>query len=123
MNRNGVNPANTENVYYAFDQEEACAVTAGSVSCDAMSELAIAETQRNAGVLSYQVAFPACERFQQLADRVQEYNLQKPPGLMRKMCFTKTDDFQQGPWETQFNQVPWQNVNFDKWTRAKANTK
>lgn len=88
-----------------------------------MAELAIAEARRNAGFLSYQTVYPACERFQQLSDRVEEHKLQKAPDMMRKMCFFKTPEFQDGPWRSQFNPMPWQNVKFDTWTRAKGATK
>lgn len=113
-------PANSENAHYAFVPEEACATSASHMSCDAMSLLAIEETKRNAKVLGYQTVYPACERFQQLADRTEEHRLQKVPVFARNACFTKEPAFQEGPWQTQFQPVPLPNVRFDTWTRAKG---
>lgn len=106
----------------AANSENQCWPEAANVSCDAMSELAIAETRRNAAFLGYQTLYPACQRFQELANRVEEHNLQKTPQLLRKACFTKTPEFQEGPWKQQFSELAWQQMRFDTWTRAKGAT-
>lgn len=100
--------------------DASCMMQASDVSCDAMVGLAKDEAARNAATLGHQVVHPVCERFQQLADRAEEHGLQKPPTFARKMCFTKTDHFQEGPWSSQFAPIPYPNVRFDTWTRAKG---
>jgi hypothetical protein len=114
-------PSNAENTYQAFLSENDCAGVAGNVSCDAMKQLARDEALRNRSMCDYQTLYPACERFRELADRVEEYKLQKPPGFMRNMCFTKTPSFQEGDWAARFGGGPTpRDVRFDTWTRAKG---
>lgn len=105
--------------------QDFCYPLAADVSCVAMKELALDEGKRNAAALQRNLVFPACERFQKLADREEEYVLQKPTTFSRKMCFTKTSHFQQGDWETAFpkNGVDVWNARFETWTRAKGSNK
>lgn len=94
-------------------------LTAGEMSCQAMTELAKAEAQRNLNMMSYQVVHPICERFQSLADRGDEYLLQKPSVFGKKVCFTPTDKFHDGPWKAQF-EYPNATPKFDTWSRRKG---
>lgn len=89
------------------------------MSCDAMVELAKAEAQRNMNMMSYQVVHPICQRFQELSDRKEEHELQKPSVYGKKACFTKTETFHDGNWKQQF-EYPDAIAQFDTWSRRKG---
>jgi hypothetical protein len=100
-----------------FD-DASCMMSASAMSCAAMHELAREEASRNVNVLSYNVLHPMCSRFQELADRKDEHELQKPPQFAKKLCFTKTPQFQDGPWRDQFAPIP-RPLEFDVQTRRR----
>jgi hypothetical protein len=93
--------------------------TSSEMSCQAMSELAKNEAIRNRDIMFYQTIHPVCERFQNLADREQEYDLQKPITFGKKACFTPTPSFRDGPWKDMFNVKTSDPVRFDIWSRRK----
>lgn len=99
--------------------DQSCMLSSGQLSCDAMTELAKAEAQRNLNMMSYQVVHPICQRFQTLADREEEYLLQKPSVYGKKACFSQTDKYQDGPWKKQF-EYPSATPQFDTWSRRKG---
>lgn len=99
--------------------DESCKLSAAQMSCDAMIDLAKDEAQRNMNMMSYQVVHPICERFQKLADRGEEYLLQKSEVFGKKACFTQTDKYQDGPWKAQFD-YPTATPKFDTWSRRKG---
>lgn len=99
-------------------EDKSCMIAAGNMSCQAMTELAKAEAQRNVGMMSYHVVHPMCQRFQELADRGEEYLLQKPTVYGKKACFSQTDKYQDGPWKSQFD-YPAAMPKFDTWSRRK----
>lgn len=96
-----------------------CAAAANSMSCGAQVGLAKAEVARNDAILSYTANPVVCDRLQSLADRGLEYTLQidKTLSMSRKLCVTKTNLYQQGPWEAamQANVQPL----FDQRTRSR----
>jgi hypothetical protein len=82
-----------------------------------MIDLALKDYDRNAGVLGYQIIDPSCERYQQLADRGEEYKLQLNGGISRNLCFTHDPSLKAGDY---FHQI--QNTrkeSFEQWTRRK----
>lgn len=93
---------------------------ASLMSCQVMTELAIDEARRNRILMEYQTVYPACERFQELADRGKESELQKQTQFARKTCFIKKPTFDQGDyyWEPEHPRA-----QFDAWTKAKYATK
>lgn len=99
-------------------EDKSCMISASDMSCQAMTELAKAEAQRNMGMMSYQVVHPICQRFQELADRGEEYLLQKPSVYGKKACFTQTDKYKDGPWTAQFELQA--TPQFDTWSRRKG---
>lgn len=67
-----------------------CASTSDKLSCDRQFELAklIADQERDK--LRYMIANPACSRYTQLADRVEEHGLQLGrPGLKQNNTFCR----------------------------------
>lgn len=102
------------------NEDDSLMRNAGDVSCDAMIELAKQEALRNRNVMAYQVVHPVCQRYQELADRGEEYVLQKPTVFGKKMCFTKTTNFQDGDWVRQFQPLKPESVAFDTWSRRKG---
>lgn len=105
-----------------FEDDAFCYPWAAKMSCEAMTTLAKQEAARNAQNLSYFVLHPACGRFQELADRGTEHDLQKTIGTLRKkMCYDRADKYQDGPWKSEQPttlQDPFK-VRWDEWTRAK----
>ena len=99
-------------------EDKSCMISASDMSCQAMTELAKAEAQRNMGMMSYQVVHPICQRFQELADREEEYTLQKPSVYGKKACFSQSDKYQDGPWTAQFELQA--TPKFDTWSRRKG---
>jgi hypothetical protein len=100
-----------------------CYPWAETLSCDAMTELAIAEVRRNRGASDYMLVHPACERFQQFADRKAEHDLQKTSTLRKNMCTEKLASYQDGPWKTDQPPTilaPPVTERFVEWTRAKT---
>jgi hypothetical protein len=84
-----------------------------------MTELAKNEAVKNRDILFYQAVHPACERFQNLADRGQEDDLQKPTVYGKKVCFTPMPTFRDGNWTKQFETKTPDPVRFDIWSRRK----
>lgn len=115
-------PANSENMTVALTtSDDQCHLASANMSCEAMTALAAREAQNNSVLLQYNTVHPVCQRFMELADRVDEYKLQKPSTFVKNACFTKTPAFQQGPWDKQFaSDFAWQNISFDAWTKAKG---
>lgn len=91
---------------------------AADLSCDAMSQLAAREADRNAGRLDFMINDPTCERWRQLADRGVEDRLQKTLGSFRKLCVDKMPDYQKGPWTHLFGDGT-ATPRFEQWTKAK----
>jgi len=101
--------------------DSSCTLSAAQVSCDAMSEMAKSEYYKNKMTESYFLLDPSCERNQQLANREEEHFLQKSLGIARNVCFEKTAQFQQGPWESSFTEMVADPTRFEQWTRARGN--
>lgn len=101
-------------------EDKSCMMSASEMSCQAMTLLAKQEAERNQGVMFRQVLHPACEKFQQLADRAEEYVLQKPSVFGKKMCFSQTENYQDGPWKDQFKPLTSLQASFDTWSRRKG---
>ena len=99
-----------------------CASTANKMSCDAMSFMAQNESLRNARVMDYLVNHPTCERFNSLADRGLEHEIQanSTTAISRKLCVTKTAQYGIGEWTAMMNPpLPPVLARFDEWTRSK----
>jgi len=113
--------------------DNSCMLFADEMSCEAQSQLAQAEVYRNNSLNNYMLAHPACDRFNGLMDREEEYNLLKTVGSNKKLCVNKRPSFSDGPWKQQFNlllgDAPKPNATnvvytkYDQWTRAKNATK
>jgi len=101
---------------------ESCYAQASHASCDAMSELALKEYYADVGVMSRMLDDASCFRYQSLANRGLESTLQKGIGLSKNSCFTKTDQFNAGPWEKQVMGVDMPTF-YEQWTRARNNGK
>ena len=99
-----------------------CYDAASHASCDAMSELAVQEWRADHQRMSRLFDDEGCRRFQSLADRDLESRIQKGFGLSKNACFTKTNQFNAGPWEKQVMDVQLPTF-YDKWTRARNNSK
>jgi len=99
-----------------------CYDAASHASCDAMSELAVQEWRADHQRMSRLFDDEGCRRFQSLADRDLESRIQKGFGLSKNACFTKTNQFNAGPWEKQVMDVQLPTF-YDKWTRARNNGK
>jgi len=100
-----------------------CYPWAETLSCDAMTELAIAEARRNRGHSDYMLVHPVCERFGKIADRKAEHDLQKTSTLRKNMCTEKLKSYQDGPWKTDQPPtilLPPVAERFEQWTRAKT---
>ncbi len=92
------------------------ALLSSAMSCQAMSELAFRDWDRNNGTLSYQVMEPTCERYQSLPERTIENKL-KYMDLSRKLCFTHDPAFKAGDYHTQIENQ--RTEDFERWTRRK----
>jgi hypothetical protein len=99
-----------------------CYETASHISCDAMGELALKELNAERDRLTRLLDDSSCLRYQSMADRGLESHLQKGFGLSKNSCFTKTQQFNAGPWEKQVLSVATPTF-FEKWTRARNNSK
>lgn len=97
--------------------DTSCMQKASVMSCQAMLALAKKEYDQNSSVLSYQVVAPNCERFQQLADRGDEYKLLLNGGISRNLCFTHDPALKAGPYFSQIENI--RAESFEKWTRRK----
>jgi hypothetical protein len=116
-----------------MEDDNSCMLSADAMSCDAQIGLAKNELARNSYVTNYLVNHPVCERFNQLMDRGEEYDLLKTVGSSKKLCITKNPNFNEGPWTDQFTTLlgdkPQESKNaviytkFDEWTSAKYSTK
>lgn len=94
-----------------------CQNTSSSISCLAMRDLAMKEAEENNVHLSYLLMDPSCQRYQALADRVQEHNVQATV-LSRRLCFTHDPTLKQGSYELPMsNGLPQQ--RWEQWTRRK----
>jgi len=102
--------------------DNSCVLSADKVSCDAMSTLAKDEYFKNKIYEQYLLQDPSCFRYQSLANREEEHQLQKNGGISRNLCFEKTPQFQQGPWEEVYKPSVELPTFYEKWTRAKNNT-
>lgn len=106
-----------------MSSSDSCVPWADQLSCDAMRELAIRESRRNAANTGYMLLHPACSRFQTLADRGAEHDLQKTFGsFKKKICIDKSPKFGDGPWKAAFPPeilAPPVAERFEQWTRAK----
>ena len=102
---------------------DTCLPWADQLSCDSMRDLATRESLRNAAHSGYLLLHPACARFQTLADRKAEHDLQKTAGSFKKtICIDKSPKFQDGPWKAAYPTEilpPPVAERFEQWTRAK----
>ena len=97
-----------------------CMQLANDVSCQRMLQLAKQEFALNQGPMLYAIDNPTCAMNLELADRGQEYLLQKPAQFARNLCFVKKPTYGEGTWVHQYAGID--RVEFDINTRRKTQT-
>jgi len=94
-----------------------CKNNSSALSCLAMRDLAIKETEENQIYMSYLLQDPSCERYQSLANRLKEHQLQGTQ-LSRRLCFTHDPTLKQGPYNMHLSNGL-KTQQWDQWTRRK----
>ena len=102
--------------------DSTCMNLADQLSCQNMLKLAQKEYHQNDDINRYMIEHPVCERFQNLADREQEYVLQKPLQFAKNLCMVKKPTYDQGDYVNQLHALPFDRMQFEEWTRRKFST-